>query len=128
MSLPQSQLVGAEESAQTGFRVTLVNFEGVLTNSTKVPGSKQGNDFLFRAPPEHVQALTEGSVEAVALENGAVLASLDSLSGLANRRGFDSRLDFEWMKATESGGKVALAMRTSWASGPISLNGRLSTQ
>lgn len=40
----------------------------------------------------------------------AVLASLDSLSGLANRRGFDSRLDFEWMKATESGGKVALAM------------------
>ena len=28
MSLPQSQVVGAEESAQTGFRVTLDNFEG----------------------------------------------------------------------------------------------------
>ena len=53
--------------------LTLVNFEGVLTNSTKVPGSKQGNDFLFRAPPEHVQALTEGSVEAVALENNHVM-------------------------------------------------------
>ena len=53
--------------------LTLVNFEGVLTNSTKVPGSKQGNDFLFRAPPEHVQALTEGSVEAVTLENNHVM-------------------------------------------------------
>lgn len=40
----------------------------------------------------------------------AVLASLDSLSGLANRRGFDSRLNFEWLKAIQSEGKVALAM------------------
>lgn len=40
----------------------------------------------------------------------AVLASLDSLSGLANRRGFDSRLDFEWMKASQNNGKVSLAM------------------
>ena len=28
-----------------------------------------------------------------------VMASIDMLSGLANRRGFQSRLDFEWMKA-----------------------------
>ena len=32
-----------------------------------------------------------------------VMASMDLLSGLANRRGFQSRLDFEWMKALQSG-------------------------
>jgi diguanylate cyclase (GGDEF)-like protein len=30
-----------------------------------------------------------------------VMASIDMLSGLANRRGFQSRLDFEWMKAQQ---------------------------
>src|SRR6201995_2289016 len=30
-----------------------------------------------------------------------VIASIDMLSGLANRRGFQSRLDFEWVKARE---------------------------
>jgi diguanylate cyclase (GGDEF)-like protein len=30
-----------------------------------------------------------------------VMASMDMLSGLANRRGFQSRLDFEWMKAQQ---------------------------
>jgi diguanylate cyclase (GGDEF)-like protein len=29
------------------------------------------------------------------------MASIDMLSGLANRRGFQSRLDFEWMKAQQ---------------------------
>lgn len=50
--------------------ITLVNFEGTLTNETKARG---GNEFRFRAPPDHVQALTLGSVEAVALENNHVL-------------------------------------------------------
>jgi diguanylate cyclase (GGDEF)-like protein len=40
----------------------------------------------------------------------SVLASIDTLSGLANRRAFDSRLDFEWIKAQHEGGKLALAM------------------
>jgi diguanylate cyclase (GGDEF)-like protein len=40
----------------------------------------------------------------------AVLASVDTLSGLANRRAFDSRLDFEWMKATHDNATLALAM------------------
>ncbi len=31
-----------------------------------------------------------------------VMASIDMLSGLANRRGFQSRLEFEWMKAQQS--------------------------
>jgi len=39
-----------------------------------------------------------------------VIASIDMLSGLANRRGFQSRLDFEWMKAQQSDGDIALLM------------------
>lgn len=39
-----------------------------------------------------------------------VIASIDMLSGLANRRGFQSRLDFEWLKAQQSGDELALLM------------------
>jgi diguanylate cyclase (GGDEF)-like protein len=40
----------------------------------------------------------------------SVLASVDPLSGLANRRGFDTRLNFEWAKAEQEDGQLALAM------------------
>src|SRR4029078_11678244 len=39
-----------------------------------------------------------------------VMASIDMLSGLANRRGFQSRLDFEWLKAQQSGRELSLLM------------------
>jgi diguanylate cyclase (GGDEF)-like protein len=39
-----------------------------------------------------------------------VIASIDMLSGLANRRGFQSRLDFEWMKAQQCDGELSLLM------------------
>ena len=39
-----------------------------------------------------------------------MLASVDMLSGLANRRGFQSRLDFEWLRAQQSGDDLALLM------------------
>jgi len=39
-----------------------------------------------------------------------VMASIDMLSSLANRRGFQSRLDFEWMKARQCGGELSLLM------------------
>jgi diguanylate cyclase (GGDEF)-like protein len=39
-----------------------------------------------------------------------VIASIDMLSGLANRRGFQSRLDFEWMKAQQHGSELSLMM------------------
>ena len=39
-----------------------------------------------------------------------VMASIDMLSGLANRRGFQSRLDFEWMKAQQCDGELSLLM------------------
>jgi diguanylate cyclase (GGDEF)-like protein len=38
------------------------------------------------------------------------MASIDMLSGLANRRGFQSRLDFEWMRAQQYGSDLALLM------------------
>jgi diguanylate cyclase (GGDEF)-like protein len=39
-----------------------------------------------------------------------VIASIDMLSGLANRRGFQSRLDFEWLKAMQCSSEMALLM------------------
>jgi diguanylate cyclase (GGDEF)-like protein len=39
-----------------------------------------------------------------------VMASIDMLSGLANRRGFQSRLDFEWMKAQQYARELSLLM------------------
>ncbi len=53
--------------------LTIVNFEGTLTESTHVPSSKKNNQFLFSAPPEYVSMLTENGVEAVSLENNHVL-------------------------------------------------------
>lgn len=39
-----------------------------------------------------------------------VMASVDMVSGLANRRGFQDRLEFEWMKALQTDGSLALLM------------------
>ncbi|HLX16895.1 MAG TPA: diguanylate cyclase [Bradyrhizobium sp.] len=39
-----------------------------------------------------------------------VMASIDMLSGLANRRGFQSRLDFEWMRAQQHNSELSLLM------------------
>lgn len=39
-----------------------------------------------------------------------VMASLDVVSGLANRRGFQSRLEFEWLKLQHLGNDLALMM------------------
>ncbi|CAN5549784.1 diguanylate cyclase [soil metagenome] len=51
----------------------------------------------------------EGELRA-SNEQLTVIASIDMLSGLANRRGFQSRLDFEWLKAQQSGDELALLM------------------
>ena len=39
-----------------------------------------------------------------------VIASIDMVSGLANRRGFQSRLEFEWMKAIQTDTTLSLMM------------------
>ncbi len=53
--------------------LTLINFEGTLTNVTSVPSSKRGNSFLFSAPPEWVSVLADNGVECVSLENNHVM-------------------------------------------------------
>ena len=55
--------------------------------------------------------LTERERELVATNDRlTVIASIDMLSGLANRRGFQSRLDFEWMKAQQYDSELSLMM------------------
>ena len=49
--------------------MTLVNFEGTLT--TRKSATK--NTFSFAAPPEYVQVLTSGNIEAVSFENNHAL-------------------------------------------------------
>ncbi len=49
--------------------LTIVNFEGTLTENTYVPSAKKNNQFLFSAPPEYANMLSENGIEAVSLEN-----------------------------------------------------------
>ena len=49
--------------------LTIVNFEGTLTTAA----SHKNNEFCFRAPPEHIEILTLGAIEAVAFENNHVM-------------------------------------------------------
>lgn len=53
--------------------LTIVNFEGTLTDSTYVPSEKRNNEFLFSASPDHVSMLVDNGIEAVSLENNHVL-------------------------------------------------------
>ena len=53
--------------------LTIVNFEGTLTNTTHVPSNKKENQFLFSAPPEYVSMLSSNGIEAVSLENNHVM-------------------------------------------------------
>jgi diguanylate cyclase (GGDEF)-like protein len=66
---------------------------------------------LARAFNAMAAQLIERERELVATnERLTVIASIDMLSGLANRRGFQSRLDFEWMKAQQHGSALSLLM------------------
>src|SRR5204862_55421 len=66
---------------------------------------------LARAFNAMAERLIERERELVTTnERLTVIASIDMLSGLANRRGFQSRLDFEWMKAQQYGTELSLLM------------------
>jgi diguanylate cyclase (GGDEF)-like protein len=57
---------------------------------------------LARAFNAMAAMLSQRERELVATNDRlTVIASIDMLSGLANRRGFQSRLDFEWMKSQQ---------------------------
>lgn len=53
--------------------MTLVNFEGTLTETKYVPDKKRENDFLFNIAPSYVNVLPDNSIEAVSLENNHIM-------------------------------------------------------
>jgi diguanylate cyclase (GGDEF)-like protein len=66
---------------------------------------------LARAFNAMAAQLSQRERELVATNDRlTVIASIDMLSGLANRRGFQNRLDFEWMKAQQYESEVSLMM------------------
>lgn len=66
---------------------------------------------LARAFDRMAAQLAERERDLVATNNRlTVMASVDVISGLANRRGFQSRLDFEWMKAIQTNSRISLVM------------------
>src|SRR5204862_2114593 len=66
---------------------------------------------LARAFNAMAAQLSQREREMVATNDRlTVMASIDMLSGLANRRGFQSRLDFEWLKAQQYPCELSLLM------------------
>jgi diguanylate cyclase (GGDEF)-like protein len=81
--------------------------------SARVARSRLPSEFipLARAFNAMAAQLSQRERELVATNDRlTVMASIDMLSGLANRRGFQSRLDFEWMKAQQVDSKLSLLM------------------
>ena len=81
--------------------------------SARVAHNKLPSEFvpLARAFNAMAAQLSQRERELVATNDQlTVIASIDMLSGLANRRGFQSRLDFEWMKAQQSNSELSLLM------------------
>jgi diguanylate cyclase (GGDEF)-like protein len=80
----------------------------VRTANTRLPAEFVP---LVRAFNAMAAQLTARERELIASNDRlTVMASIDMLSGLANRRGFQSRLDFEWMKALQHEGELSLMM------------------
>jgi diguanylate cyclase (GGDEF)-like protein len=81
--------------------------------SARAAGGRMPSEFvpLARAFNAMAAQLGERERELVATNDRlTVMASIDMLSGLANRRGFQSRLDFEWMKAQQYSTELSLLM------------------
>jgi diguanylate cyclase (GGDEF)-like protein len=82
-------------------------------SSARVSRSRLPAEFmpLARAFNAMAARLSQRERELVATNDRlTVMASIDMLSGLANRRGFQSRLDFEWLKAQQNNTELALLM------------------
>ena len=81
--------------------------------AARVAGSRLPAEFipLARAFNAMAAQLSQRERELIATnERLTVMASIDMLSGLANRRGFQTRLDFEWMKAQQYDCELSLLM------------------
>ena len=82
-------------------------------SSARVARNRLPSEFvpLARAFNAMAAQLSQRERELVATNDRlTVMASIDMLSGLANRRGFQSRLDFEWMKAQQYDSELSLLM------------------
>ena len=82
-------------------------------SSARVARSRLPADFmpLARAFNAMAAQLSQRERELVATNDRlTVMASIDMLSGLANRRAFQSRLDFEWKKAQQFKNELSLLM------------------
>jgi len=82
-------------------------------SSARVSRSRLPAEFmpLARAFNAMAAQLSQRERQLVATNDRlTVMASMDMLSGLANRRGFQSRLDFEWMKAQQYNSELSLLM------------------
>jgi diguanylate cyclase (GGDEF)-like protein len=81
--------------------------------SVRAPRRRLPAEFvpLARAFDTMAARLAERERDLIATNDRlTVMASIDMLSGLANRRGFQSRLDFEWMKAQQHNSELSLLM------------------
>ena len=81
--------------------------------SARVALSRLPSEFmpLARAFNAMAAQLSKRERELVATNDRlTVMASIDMLSGVANRRGVQSRLDFEWMKAQQCNSELSLLM------------------
>ena len=81
--------------------------------SARVAGSRLPSEFMPLARAFNAMAAQLGQRERELIATNdrlTVMASIDMLSGLANRRGFQSRLDFEWMKAQQYHCQLSLLM------------------
>src|SRR4029079_18093761 len=80
-------------------------------SSARVKHSRLPSEFVPLARAFNAMAAQLGSRERELVATNdrlTVIASIDMLSGLANRRGFQSRLDFEWMKAQQYDSELSL--------------------
>jgi diguanylate cyclase (GGDEF)-like protein len=81
--------------------------------SARVARNKLPAEFvpLARAFNAMAAQLSQREREMVATNDRlTVMASIDMLTGLANRRGFQSRLDFEWMRSQQYDSELSLMM------------------
>jgi diguanylate cyclase (GGDEF)-like protein len=81
--------------------------------SARATGTKLPAEFKPLATAFNAMAaqLAERERDLVATNDRlTVMASVDMVSGLANRRGFQGRLDFEWLKGQQFGTSLALMM------------------
>ena len=108
-------LIGAEKLIINPIEVMtgMAKRFGEGDRSARVARNKLPAEFmpLARAFNAMAAQLSQRERELVATNDRlTVIASIDMLSGLANRRGFQSRLDFEWMKAQQYNSELSLLM------------------